>query len=585
MDTIITPGNDDITINPPVQEQKYLLIDNNLSEFIAKGAVDAVISNLGLDARFINTDDYNSLYNRVSNVIKTLNDHINDVDDPHNIQETLEDSLKNYVKTDGSPSFTSIPEAQGKPIKDNHLTTKSFVDNLLKQHVLADDPHNIIEQVDNKLASYTKKSDLNNIYNKKEVYNKKEIDDNYIRRDGTKAFTKPQSGVDPIAKSHLSTKRYVDKVMDEHLNDSDPHSFYAILNNRLASYIKRKDVYDKTQTYSRTQIDALITELVDQVVEATIRDYLSSVNDKLEYIRKQHYIKTDGSTPFLNPQKGVAATADDELVTLGQIKEQESSQMWVTSGPVETTVGFVEDNMQLPKQMTMQEIFDAIFYNRGASIEIQDTVIIGNKTPITICISGSADTIELVEVLQNDKFLASFTKEDFAESSCITIDSDVITSDTDIVVRVTYTNGTEQEFTEHVICSLPVFVGLLPYRKFGSDISYNYLVELTENDPVNNKFYTEGPNLSSLTHQYSFSGKDVYKFIVAMPMNYPNLKTMNTSAQEFSIDAFDVIDIIADLQIPIDNDKTIPVAYKFYIYKQKLARSSSSVTFNFTGNE
>lgn len=37
---------------------------------------------------------------------------------------------------------------------------------------------------------------------------------------------------------------------------------------------------------------------------------------------------------------------------------------WKTSGPVQTTVGFVEDNTQLPDHLTCQEIFDLIFMEK-----------------------------------------------------------------------------------------------------------------------------------------------------------------------------------------------------------------------------
>ncbi|WP_329976832.1 hypothetical protein [Catenibacterium sp.] len=44
----------------------------------------------------------------------------------------------------------------------------------------------------------------------------------------------------------------------------------TILNQRLASYAKKKDVYDKTQTYSRTQIDSIIHNLVNETIDASL---------------------------------------------------------------------------------------------------------------------------------------------------------------------------------------------------------------------------------------------------------------------------------------------------------------------------
>ena len=51
-----------------------------------------------------------------------------------------------------------------------------------------------------------------------------------VKRNGTVSFTRPQIGVYPTADSHLSTKQYVDEVMQNHLVDIDPHGFITTLN-------------------------------------------------------------------------------------------------------------------------------------------------------------------------------------------------------------------------------------------------------------------------------------------------------------------------------------------------------------------
>ena len=62
-----------------------------------------------------------------------------------------------------------------------------------------------------------------------------------------------------------------------------------------------------------------------------------------------------------------------------------------------------------------------------------------------------------------------------------------------------------------------------------------------------------------------------------MPKNYPDLVEVITPAQNFGIEAFDVISDIP-FQVPgAIND----VIYKLYVYKQVLAFLNSEVTYKF----
>ena len=172
------------------------------------------------------------------------------------------------VKDDGSTPFKA-PQSGVDPITEFHLTTKRFVTNLLDSHLRADDPHHIMDKVNEALAVYVK---LSQVYLKQEVYKKNEVDalfSPYIKKDGTTPFVKAQLGVDPIAESHLATKRYVDSVMSNHLVDIDPHGFMTILNQRLALYYKKSDTYSKAETYSRAQIDSIINSLVVEAAKGS----------------------------------------------------------------------------------------------------------------------------------------------------------------------------------------------------------------------------------------------------------------------------------------------------------------------------
>lgn len=81
--------------------------------------------------------------------------------------------------------------------------------------------------------------------------------------------------------------------MYKHLVDVDPHGFISILNKRLASYAKANNVYDKTQTYSRVQVDSIIRSLVSEAAKEAIIDHLNEFDPHniLAEVRKLKFVK------------------------------------------------------------------------------------------------------------------------------------------------------------------------------------------------------------------------------------------------------------------------------------------------------
>lgn len=588
--SILTPGYQDPIETPvtsPPQED-CLIKDNFLSEYETEEEKSVVRENLNVPSK-------DSVYSRqdvdtqVSEKIRaTIQEYLN-MEDPHGILPTVAEMIADMVKSDGSTPFTA-PQTGVDPQTAQHLTTKNYVDKLVREHVNADDPHNILPEVAILLEKYVRITD---VYVKSQLYTKQDIDNqakNYIRKDGSTPFTKAQIGADPQIDSHLATKRYVDKSLYNHQVDVDPHGFLTILNQRLASYAKKKDVYDKTQTYSRTQIDSIIHNLVNETIDASLQSFMDTVNDKFEYIRLQKYVKQDGSVPFRGPQAGVDAVEEEHLTTLRQLNQavedleqnlteqiQAKECLWKTSGPVESTVGHIDDNTPVPATMSLQEVLDAIFYGKGISISAPDYVTINNKVPITLCVHGSTGLIDVAELYQDGKLTISFVKEDF-ENGCVTVDSLPIIEDTEFTFKVTYTNEAVHEESITVKAALPIFVGLLPKWKFGNMITWNYLEELASEEPNNNQFINSSNNLNQISINYSFQDAKLRHPFIVVPVSYPDLDNMSTTPQRFGIDAFDVIDMIP-LQVPgIEKD----IIFKIYIYRQALSSLNQEVTFNFT---
>ena len=588
--SILTPGYQDPIETPvtsPPQED-CLIKDNFLSEYETEEEKSVVRENLNVPSK-------DSVYSRqdvdtqVSEKIRaTIQEYLN-MEDPHGILPTVAEMIADMVKSDGSTPFTA-PQTGVDPQTAQHLTTKNYVDKLVREHVNADDPHNILPEVAILLEKYVRITD---VYVKSQLYTKQDIDNqakDYIRKDGSTPFTKAQIGADPQIDSHLATKRYVDKSLYNHQVDVDPHGFLTILNQRLASYAKKKDVYDKTQTYSRTQIDSIIHNLVNETIDASLQSFMDTVNDKFEYIRLQKYVKQDGSVPFRGPQAGVDAVEEEHLTTLRQLNQavedleqnlteqiQAKECLWKTSGPVESTVGHIDDNTPVPATMSLQEVLDAIFYGKGISISAPDYVTINNKVPITLCVHGSTGLIDVAELYQDGKLTISFVKEDF-ENGCVTVDSLPIIEDTEFTFKVTYTNEAVHEESITVKAALPIFVGLLPKWKFGNVITWNYLEELASEEPNNNQFINSSNNLNQISINYSFQDAKLRHPFIVVPVSYPDLDNMSTTPQRFGIDAFDVIDMIP-LKVPgVEKD----IIFKIYIYRQALSSLNQEVTFNFT---
>lgn len=583
--TILTPGEENIEQTPVEQPTPYLEKDNYLSEFQTIEEKAAARENLDVYSK-------DSVYNKTESdtllgtTIKEAFDKYLNMEDPHGILPTVEEMIEGVVRDDGSTPFLA-PQRGVDPVQDYHLATKRFVTKLLKEHVDTEDPHRILPVIEDMLEQYVKQSQ---VYFRNQLYTKNEIDQQsgqYIKGDGTTPFTKAQIGADPQIDSHLATKRYVDAVMYKHLVDVDPHGFIAILNKRLAAYAKTSNVYDKSQTYSRVQIDSIIRSLVYDAAKEAIIDHVSEFDPHniLAEVRKLKYVKQDGTTPFKAPQKGVDAVDPQDLITLHQVTEHinnlqdqiiNNQPVWKTSGPVESTVGHIDDNTPVPETMTLQEVFDAIFYGKGITISAPEYVAINNKVPITLCIHGSVGLVHTAELYQDTKLIATFTGDDFTDG-CITIESEIVTLDSTFTFKVIYTNDAIHEEHINVKVTLPVFVGLLPKWKFGNTITWEYLKELSTEEPNNNQFINNSDNLSQISINYNFEDSKLKHPFIVVPVSYSNLNNMSIISQKFGLDAFDIIDRIP-LQVPgIERN----IDFKIYIYRQALSSLNQEVTFNF----
>ena len=228
--------------------------------------------------------------------------------------------------------------------------------------------------------------------------------------------------------------------------------------------------------------------------------------------------------------------------------------------------------------MTMQEIMDAIFYGKGATLITPTSTVVGNTVPVTMIIHGTLGLVDMVELFQDDKLLGTYTKEDFRDENKAIETSDPIFKNTKFKMVVHYTNGTTTTATAETLVVFGMFTGIIPKWMPGDTVTYKYLSDLVKEDPINNELHADLADVKEITTDYSFNTpKEQKKIIVAMPVEYPDLKSMKTASQEFSVDAFKKIEAI-----PFDVDNVDqPVMYKLFLYDVPLIGLESEVIFKF----
>lgn len=572
-DAILPLDDDDVNQIPEeiVEEEKYLLIGNALREIANTGKQACARYNLGLGNVLNEIDNLigeEGIIAGIESRIDALSCHVDT--NKSDVDKTLGSLETVCVKTDGTTPFKGVQEGV-TPISSpspKALTTVEFVNDALSNRD-TDINKKINEVVEDISLTYALSDDVyskNNTYSKNEVKN---LLEQYVKSDGSVTFKKPVSGETPKYRSHLSTKGYVDDAIRNHKNETDPHNFKTILNNKLSNYYQKSETYTKAQTYSRLQLDSIIDKLVSDACKGLVDRHVNNV----QHLSSQEVIQMIRQYASSN----LISNEDLEEALVGvdyQLKKV--NPIWKTSGPVLTTVGFVEDNTELPAEMTMQEILDAIFYGAKISMELPDKVQIGQTVDITLCVHGGTTT-ERIILYQGDEILQEFTDEDFADG-CITIESNPISKDTEFKFVVDYYNGMQQTVNKTVYIAYPMFVGLLPKWKFGNTITWEDLEEFASDDAQNNKFVIDVDGLNKIVINYNFTDSQLKHPFVVVPATYPDLVNMTTASQRFGKDAFDTIDLIP-MKVPNAGENGI--VFKMYIYKQALSSLNQEVTFNF----
>lgn len=588
--------------------ENYLLQDNYLSEFSTDNEKDLVRSNLGVYSKSetLSADEVTKAIEQV------INSYIVNYPTNKKLEEVKSQLLEilngnEYVKGDGSIPFTKPPKQLLTPTDELELANKKYVDGLMKAHREETDPHNIGYKVRTLTEDCVKRHD---VYTRHEVYNKSEINIqllHYVRQDGTTPFSRPQVGKDPLLPEHLATAGYVQRLLDSHRGEFDPHGFTTILENRLRNFYSKSETYSKQHTYSKAEIDSLLENRTRRIVDQAIRDHIlrdGNLRDmRAEILDKlKEYVKTDGSRAFTEPQEGVPATSLNHLATLQQVLEFTNNvetsvsrvednlirfSRWKTSGPVNATVGLVQEGTTLKDNMTLQMVCDAIFYGGRQGIEAPKYIINEYVVQVSIYVR-KLELIDNIKLYKDDTLIGTYTKDDIhlteeinnlGKFMNITINN-LSNINKDIHWKAVYTFTDSTTFTSTATSKFIYmsFFGLMPYWwNVQEDVTWDSLSTLITNGYQSQFVLVTGKDAKGIEAQFNYSGSDKKSLILAVPDEYPDLVAMTNKIQKVGPEAFAVW---KQPLYPVANAPS--VLYKIYVFNQSLVRLQDKIRVYFT---
>ena len=429
---------------------------------------------------------------------------------------------------------------------------------------------------------------LNNVYNKTQVYSKTQVDNlnqQFVKTNGSTPFTKPQEGIDPQLSRHLATKRYVDNAVQHAADFLNNTEFRTWINQKLSAYAKLSD------TYSRNTIDNKLEDLVESVVDTVINNTISELLGEHLSANDPHGDRAYADGAFVRKDELETLTIEDFPLLVDEIAEQTQQSIeenivepvWKSTAPVQATVGLVENNTDFGgRSFTLQGIMDVIFYGKVVQILADESVIIGKTTNVQIFIHGPIETITNIVIKQGDEIIAQLENVDLDEFGGATVVSNPILEDTTFTLEVYY-QDVDSPTTDSVLVKVGygIFVGIIDKYQVTTAITWNDLVQLTRSDPDNNKMVSaSGNTIQDIEMNFNFESQTPKQILIAAPTTYPSISEMSTSSQQFGIDAFNLVNQIP-LQVDLDGQNTQQVLYKYMVYKQGLVKLSTKVTFKF----
>lgn len=545
------PYHEDEKLQEP---SKYLEVDKKLKEIADNNYQEQARGYLGVPSK----EELTILINRLSELQESLDTIKEQVDNYSensvNSINDIKDELSLFVKTDGSRPFENTPL-----VNNQALITEYKVNKKLESYPTESKVASLISDALRILDQYAPK---NSVYDTEHSYCKKAIDrklnDEYVSKTD-------------LTSRDYATNCQVKRKINEHNQEYNAHNFENRIKEELRGYYKKTEVWPRSCTYSRAEINSIIDKLVDDAYDDLIEKHLN-ITQHLDAFDVQNIVAEYAKNHLVDNK-----TLEDAILSVREDCEKHKP-IWRTSGAVLTTVGFVEDNSILPPELTLQQILDQIFYGSKISITADETSNPFEMVDVTMCLHTGLP-IKSITLYANGVEIDSFIEEEF-EEGCITRSYGPILEDTEFTFTVVYDDPDSTELSDSTTVSIqcPIFVGIIPKMKAQDTITMKYLKDLIKYDPDNNEFTNSLP----VVHKYNFKDPKLQKLIVGIPTSFnKELDNMTNGIQKFDREAFDFHKIELVFANENQSVKNIYQYYDFYTYEQPLSSLNSEVTFNF----
>lgn len=580
---LIPPTTNDSENNLDLSDN--LKKSNYLSEFT--GSENVIRSNLDIPSNNEVIEKIEELSKEIANdlIVKAFSDHLES--DSHGFLNKLKNQLLKYANLESNNKFT-LPQSYDESVEITdklNLVTKKFVEKLLNEHNRNESSHKLAELLTKSLSNYAKLSD---VYTTTYTYSRQDIENilrDYVKRDGSTPFSRPQKGKIPRDGNDFVTKEYLDEIIKNYFSIEEIKEVTSAINKKVNQKIDISNVYSRQNTLNKYSIEQLVNKKVNESVNRIISEHSSEYDhltlDDIKSVVEQSKVQ-------ISPQTQSLISTFSEINTLS-----DSCCYYTGHGPTESSdVGFITSGTNLTGQISYQELFDMIFYQSKVEVTTDiDRIEKGVCTPICVTMNVyGGKPVTIVELFFNESLIDTydFLTEFVGGQKVVCGPTDIpnLCSATLIRMRVHYEDGSTQDATTNVSTSVASYFGLLPKWLFGTNLTYIILQQLVDHTVIDSTIPIYGGNTIKyigeivpgtqipIHYDFPYDGIARHPFAFYPKSSTGKLYEMDTVSQQFNPEFY-----ITDIPILLPDGST--EIYESYIYTPALTSWNTDVTFKF----
>lgn len=264
------------------------------------------------------------------------------------------------------------------------------------------------------------------------------------------------------------------------------------------------------------------------------------------------------------------------------IKNLKDSTLWRTRGYIQTTVGFLEDNSQIPNVMNLQAVMDSIFYGEDyISFTVRNknpfndqfSCILGEELELDIDISNITNSDKII-IRNSSGIIKEIEVQD--EVKLYSFNYTFNNSPDTLVSEVYYKDELKASKTITLSTSLITYSGIINYSTYNSDdFSWEtYLPKLADQ-------YLIFKEQQTYTIDFKYSGVASYLYI-AIPVRdtkgtyFSGLQKISYNGSDYTVDMFE-----DPIEFTLQDGDNI-ITYLAYVYKYTLCCLSNPVEITFS---